>query len=260
MIFIGKRNINVFLKRIINIRDIFSIINFFRIYENPFRAILNEIFSLGSYPRLITIKTPIGKKKITLYSSNDFSTLNLIFCRKDYFYKKDYRIILDIGSNIGISSFYWLTRNKKTKVYCYEPSTKNMNKLKKNLFPFKKRIFLQKKAVSNRDYITTLNIEKTGVYSSINKPKKIKFSNKEKCKVVDINKCINKIININGKLDMIKIDSEGEELKTLYNIKKYFMNYIKCINMDLDKNFNNKKFLLKYKISKVGSATRLIRE
>ena len=78
---------------------------------------------------------------------------------------------VDIGSNIGISSFYWLTRNKKTKVYCYEPSTKNINKLKKNLLPFKKRVFLQKKAVSNRDFTTTLNIEKTGVYSSINKLK-----------------------------------------------------------------------------------------
>jgi FkbM family methyltransferase len=259
MIYIGKRNIILFFKRIINIRNIFSTFNFFRLYDNPLNAIFDEIFSLGKYPKTIFIKTPIGKKKITLYSPNDFSTLNLIFCRKDYFYKKDYQVILDIGSNIGISSFYWLTRNKKTKVYCYEPSTKNINKLKKNLLPFKKRVFLQKKAVSNRDFTTTLNIEKTGVYSSINKLKNIKFTNKEKCRVVDINKCINKIIKINGKLDMIKIDSEGEELKTLYNIKKNYMNSIKCINMDLDKKLANKKILHKFKISKVGSATRLIK-
>jgi len=258
MIFIGKRNIATFFKRILNIQNIYSVVNFFLIYEKPFKAILDEIFSLGSYPKTISVKTPIGKKKITLYSSNDFSTLNLIFCRKDYFYNKDYKVILDIGSNIGISSFYWLTRNKKNKVYCYEPSTDNFNKLKKNLTMFQKRIFLNKKAVSNKSFTTTLNLEKTGVYSSINKLKNIRFINKEKCKVVDINKCISKIIGINGRLDMIKIDSEGEEIKTLYNIKKNYINVIKCVNIDLDKNFDKKRFLLRYKISKIGSATRLV--
>jgi len=257
MIYIGKRNILTFIKRLLSLRNIFSIINFFKVYKSPFRAVFREVFSFDKYPDLISIKTPTGKKKVTLYSPNDFSTLNLIFCRKDYIFKEDYKIILDIGSNIGLSTFYWLTRNKKTKVFCYEPSTSNFKKLKKNLSGFKKRVYLHKEAVSNRNYVTNLNIEKTGVYSSLNKSKKIKFTGTEKCKVVDINKCINKIIKICGKIDMIKIDSEGEEIKTLTSIKKNYLKFIKCINIDLSEDFNKKIFLPQFEISRVGSAIRL---
>ena len=106
--------------------------------------IFREVFSLGSHPKEIYFKTPLGKKKVTIYSINDFSTFNLIFCRQDYLISQKDKIILDVGSNIGLSALYWLTRNNKNIVYCYEPSSLNFMRLKQNLKQFKSRFFLYK--------------------------------------------------------------------------------------------------------------------
>lgn len=41
--------------------------------------------------------------------------------------------LVDVGSNIGIYSLYWLSRKSKAKVIACEPFTENMNLLKTNL-------------------------------------------------------------------------------------------------------------------------------
>ena len=128
---IGKRNILTFLNRIFQIDNYIALINFFKVHKKPFTSIFNEIFSSGLYPAKIYFKTPIGVKSVKIYSPNDFSTFNLIFCRKDYAISTKDNVILDIGSNIGLSAIYWLTRNKKNLVHCYEPSSINFKRLKK---------------------------------------------------------------------------------------------------------------------------------
>ena len=35
-----------------------------------------------------------------------------------------------------------------------------------------------------------------------------------------------------GKIDLIKIDNEGEDLKTVASIDSIFWEYIKCLNVD----------------------------
>ena len=49
---------------------------------------------------------------------------------------------------------------------------------------------------------------------------------------MSINSCIEKIIQQYGKIDIIKIDNEGEELKTVAAIDRKFWGHIKCINVD----------------------------
>jgi hypothetical protein len=44
--------------------------------------------------------------KIKIYSVDDFSTLNLVFCRQDYINLNNKRIVVNIGSNIGITTLY----------------------------------------------------------------------------------------------------------------------------------------------------------
>ena len=127
---IGKRNILIFLNRLFQIDNYLALINFFKVHKKPLTSIFNEIFSTGFYPAKIFFKTPIGVKSVKIYSPNDFSTFNLIFCRQDYLISQKDKIILDIGSNIGLSALYWLTRNNKNIVYCYEPSSLNLKRLK----------------------------------------------------------------------------------------------------------------------------------
>jgi len=43
-----------------------------------------------------------------------------IFCRLDYLAKTDIKVVVDIGSNIGISALYFLSRNKQAKCYLFE--------------------------------------------------------------------------------------------------------------------------------------------
>jgi FkbM family methyltransferase len=254
---IGKRDFSTFIKRIFKIENYLAIIRFFSIHKKPLKRIVNEILSSGTYPKSLRFNTPTGTHQTRLYSPDDFSTFNLIFCRKDYLHKNKHKVILDIGSNIGISAIYWLTRNNKTIVYCYEPSSDNYQKLKKNLIQFEGRFFLYKKAVSSTSFVTYLNLDKSGVYNTINNNQKVNFLKKEKCDVLSINNCIEDIIKKHGKIDMIKIDNEGEELKTVASIDKKFWNIINCLNVDGE---SVKELVPKiFHYSKVGSAQRFLK-
>ena len=254
---IGKRSFITFVKRIFQIENYVAIVKFFNIHKKPFNAIFNEIFSSGKYPRTLYFNSPVGTVKTDLYSANDFSTFNLIFCREDYFYSSKHKIVLDIGSNIGLSAVYWLTRNNKTIVYCYEPSSRNFEKLKKNLEDFKGRFSVYKNAVSSKNFSSYLNLEESGVYNSLNNEKGLDFYEKEQCDVLSINSCIEKIVKKHGKIDIIKIDSEGEEVKTVASIDKKFWNFIYCLNVD---GKSVREFVPRiFNYSKVGSAQRFYR-
>ena len=258
MLRIGKRNLHTFIKRVLKVENYLAIIKFFSIHKNPLTAIFNEIFSTGNYPKLLNFNSPVGKANVKVYSHHDFSTFNLIFCRQDYLYKKKHKIILDIGSNIGLSAIYWLTRNDQTIVYCYEPSSKNFEKLKENLKKYEGRFFIYKNAISSENFSGYLNLEGTGVYNSLNDSKGKNFYNKEKCEVLSINSCIEKIIKKHRKIDIIKIDNEGEEVKTVQSIDKKFWDSIDCLNVD---GKSVQEFIPRiFNYSKVGSAQRYYKD
>lgn len=250
MIKIGKRNLRDFLLRIFDVHSYRSILNFIKIYPNPFSAMWNEIFSLGTYPRTIKINK---RFKIKLYSIHDYSTFNLIFCRKDYFIPKNFDLVIDIGSNIGISVLYWLFNAPNSTVICYEPSSLNYTRLKKNLSLFKKNTIIKKKAVANFSGKRKIFLSKYGVINSI----KEKVSNNyEICDVININKCIKEALKRKKYIDIIKIDVEGFETEILKSIKKEYFNRIAVINIE---GYYDKKIIPKYfSFSRLGSATRFV--
>ena len=51
-------------------------------------------------------------------------------------------------------------------------------------------------------------------------------------KVQDINLCISKIILKHRRIDIIKVDNEGEEVKTISRIDKKYWKYINYLNVD----------------------------
>lgn len=255
---IGKRNLSTFLKRISSLENYKAITKFRKVHINPLKSFYQEIFSTGTYPQKIKFKTPTGQHEIEIYSPADFSTFNLIFCRQDYYFPKNFNSVIDIGSNIGLSSIYWLTRNSHCKVYCYEPSTVNFYRLKKNLESFKNRCTLNNLAVSNYNGSGDLHLEKYGVYSSLKiRDKEKEYLNKEKCQIVHINQCLEEVLKNNDEVDILKIDNEGEEVKTVSSINKSFWKFIKCINVDGN---NVREYIpSNFKLSVVGSAQRFFR-
>ena len=232
MIKIGKRPLSEVINRVFR-KDLFKIIkNFFIVHKNPIQAMYEEFFTKGKYPKLI--ETKIGVK-IKLFSYGDFSTFNLVFCRQDYLADKKINAVLDIGSNIGITAHYWLFKNPKVKIYCYEPSKKNFKRLTENTKKFKKNIKLKQSAVSNFNGYSKLYKSKTGVNDSIIDKVSKDF---EKIKVIKINDILKKIFSNFKNLDILKIDTEGCEREILKSIDKKYFKKIRIINIE-GSNYNN---------------------
>ena len=162
---IGRRRFRAFRRKLLDSSNYKAIPRFFQVHDRPFRVLIEDAFSSGQYPRTMTIKTPIGRVDVHLYSAADLSTLNLVFCRQDYFLPENTRVVVDIGSNIGLSSLYWLTRNQESRVYSHEPSPVSYDRLVRNLKPFEGRFAARPDAVSNFHGTANLGIEPSGVNS-----------------------------------------------------------------------------------------------
>ncbi|HEU4474152.1 MAG TPA: FkbM family methyltransferase [Gemmatimonadales bacterium] len=250
---IGRRRFRAFRRKLLDASNYRAVPRFFRVHDHPFRVLMEDAFSSGRYPRTMSIKTPIGRVAVELYSAADLSTLNLVFCRQDYLLPENTRVVVDIGSNIGLSSLYWLTRNKETQVYSHEPSPVSYERLVKNLKPFEGRVAARPDAVSNFRGTATLGIEPSGVNSSL----ELKSSNAVHCQVIHINEVLGPVLERHDRIDVLKIDSEGHEFRTLEAIKPEYWGRIRCVNIGCHgaRDYIPKEF----RYSRVASAERFYR-
>ncbi|NCR52072.1 MAG: FkbM family methyltransferase [Microcystis aeruginosa L211-07] len=253
---IGKRSLWQFKERALDLNSYASILRFFQVHEYSVKAIVNEVFSRGKYPCTISIKTPLGSQKVNLFSVADFSTLNLIFCRQDYYVPKQLSTIIDIGSNIGLSTLYWLTRNHESFVYCYEPSPISLERLNENLSSFSNRYSVTQAAVSDYTGSGILGLEETGVCSSLD----LKSEKSVECEVIHINEILESAISKHDRIDVLKIDSEGHEVRTLKAIDKSFYPHISVINVEYCQAQQYIPKDLNYQYSFKSFAERFVRE
>ena len=157
-------------------------------------------------------------------------------------------IILDIGSNVGnIATF--LYDNYRSSIYCFEPHPVCYLFSKKYLKKYPK-IKIFNFAISNKQKISKLyltkNLLSNGLSSSssldINKSN-IDKKNFIKVKVLNIKDIIKNF----KKIDLIKIDIEGEEYKILpyliKNINKIGIVYCEFHKKSLKQTINYKKIL-----------------
>lgn len=91
--------------------------NMFRVYDDAIGSCWRYLSARGVYPRSICLRTPLGKIRPVAYSHHDMLTINEIFCRHDYSASASDQIIVDFGSNIGMSALYFLTRSPKSFAY-----------------------------------------------------------------------------------------------------------------------------------------------
>jgi FkbM family methyltransferase len=226
---IGRRDFSEFARRTMDPNNFLAFARMFAVHHRPVRILFEEVFSKGLYPRTVTLKTPTGPLNLMLYSPADMSTLNLIFCRRDYFVPPETKVIVDIGSNIGLSSLFWLTRNDISFVYCYEPSPISFQRLTQNLQAYRNRVSISSHAVSNFTGIVKFGLEPSGVYSSLD----LVSENSVECEVIHINKILGDVIQKHGAIDVLKIDSEGHEIRTLEAIEPGYWKHIRSINVDV---------------------------
>ena len=133
-------------------------------------------------------------------------------------------IIFDIGANIGGYTQLVLDIFKDIdfRIFSFEPSTETFNKLKKNL-PKTNKIELYNMGLGDQNTKMTLlyNKDYSGMSSLYDRRLDdcgLSLDHKEKVKLIKLDDfCDNKMIN---KIDFLKIDTEGHELKVLEGAKE----------------------------------------
>ena len=191
---------------LLNIHNYKSFLRIFVIFNDPIKFLFSLIFN--KVPQQITLRTPIGKIGVNVRNYESLKTIFSIFCREDYFIKKDYKnTFMDIGSNCGYSSLYFLTRNKDNNVICYEPDRKNLDFLKSNLKAFKNRSSIRNVGVAAESGFSEFYLTSDGKYNSLLKMKD--YDEKVTIELVNFNDEIDKCSDNNSLI--IKIDVEGIE-------------------------------------------------
>jgi FkbM family methyltransferase len=178
-----------------------------RTYHRPAATFLRYLIGGGHYPDRITLSTPSGAVGVTLYSEHDLLTLNEIFCRRDYDAPDKAELVVDFGSNIGISALYFLTRNPRAHAYLFEPVPMNVARLRENLGGFEGRYTLFPFAVGMVEGPVPFGCEPTGRYGGIGLSRETRIA--VPCRPANV--VIDEILARYGHIDVLKVDIESFE-------------------------------------------------
>ncbi len=227
---IGQRKIFTVLEAIFQARHYQALYASIRHYPNWLENLKRYVLGTGEYPYGICIRTPLGMIEPTIYGYHDMLTVNEIFCREDYPVGRSHQVIVDIGANIGISALYFLTRHTSCKCYLFEPVPINVERLRRNLQPFAERYVLEEKAVADRSGSFSFGIEPTGRYGGLHRS----TGDNINVSCVHINDVINDILKKEGRIDILKIDIEGDEISTVAAIADHLLKQIEIIYFEFD--------------------------
>jgi FkbM family methyltransferase len=165
----------------------------------------------GNYPYRCEVRTPLGIVAPELHSQHDMITVNELFCREDYRVGPEAQVVVDIGSNIGISALYFLTRSETSRVWLYEPVPRNIERLRENVSGFEGRWRLDQCAVADRDGEEVFSVEPTGRYGGLGAG----HTESIRVRVRDIDEVLREVLNAESRIDVLKLDTEGVEARTL---------------------------------------------
>lgn len=207
-------------RNVVRPRNYVALVRMSRVYEHPLVAVFRYFLGRGSYPCSVRVKTPTGVLPITLFNNQDAITVHEIFCRGDYSCPTPPQVVVDLGSNIGVSALYFLTLASSTYCELYEPDPRNIPKLMSNLQAFDGRFTLHEAAVADREGILSFTREPTGRYGSLENPLPgVANTERIDVRVEHVNNVLRQALSRHGKVDLLKIDTEGSELATLMAIE-----------------------------------------
>lgn len=211
---IGGRPISTILSAPFHKQHYIAAANMLSVYERPLEMFVRYLTASGIYPMEIRAKSPLGSLDLTAYSADDVLSVNEIFCRQDYLCDPTVRVVVDFGSNIGISAAYFLSRNPTAFAYLYEPLPQNTTRLKHNLRFSEGRYELIEAAVGLEDGTAEFGWEPSGRYGGIGQ----ETGNYIKVACKDSNTVLSGIIAKHGQIDVLKVDIETLEKQVVERI------------------------------------------
>ena len=185
--------------------------------RGPADFLRRYVLGRGTYPAKIDLRTPCGPLALEVYSPEDVATINEIFCRRDYEVPRSARTFVDIGANIGISASYFLPRSAEARVWCYEPAPQNIPRLRRQLERFGDRVQIHESAIGVEDGEVEFSVEPTGRYGSA-----ARFPDGyERITVpsLSINTVLEDVLSVTETIDVLKLDTEGLERRTVEAIR-----------------------------------------
>jgi|SRR5215469_491280 len=199
------------------------------VFRNPLTVYWNYINRGGSYPQAYAVRTPLGDRSFTLFSVEDLLTLNEVFARNDYKATSRDEVVVDFGSNIGLSVGYFLTRSPRSFVYAFEPVPRNIVRLRKNLVGLETRYALSTVAVGIENARVKFGTEETGRYGGVG----LETGSLIEVECVSSNQILDSVLSRHGRIDILKADIEGFEERVFGAIPPEFLCrinkiYIEC--------------------------------
>jgi FkbM family methyltransferase len=135
------------------------------VFENPLRLLAGVLQKTS--PPSVRLRTPTGAVTLHLRNFESLKTAFSVFCREDYSVDRVRPLhFLDVGANIGASAVYFLSRNSRNTVHCYEPDAANLEFLRANLAAFGQRARIEELAVGVTSEPLMLFRSADGKYSS----------------------------------------------------------------------------------------------
>lgn len=200
------------------------------VYPRPIEGARRYFLQRGSYPCAWAIRTPAGIMSPTLYSPHDMLTVNEIFCRRDYPAGPDTRVVVDLGSNIGLSALWFLTRGAGARCYLYEPVPLNVARLRANLRGFEERFELDVAAVADRAGTVSFGVEPSGRYGGIG----LELAENITVQCRDVNEVLEEVLERESRIDILKVDTEGLEVPTVASIRPELLDRVQAIYLETE--------------------------
>lgn len=231
------RSIKLIAQNVVRPVNYTAVVRAAGVYENPLTSIARYFMGGGSYPQSVRVRTPIGPQSITAFNSQDMITVHEIFCRQDYRCPSPPQVVVDLGSNIGVSALYFLTRSPSSRCDLYEPDPRNIEKLLQNIQGYEDRCTVHQAAVADTEGTLPFTREPTGRYGALGDKIadwEIPGIEEISVRVENINSVLKQAISRHGVVDLLKIDTEGSELTTLRAIEPDMLKHVRQIAIEWD--------------------------
>jgi FkbM family methyltransferase len=203
-----KRSLATYASAPFQKRHYTAVANIFARAHNPVDFLSRYMLRGGEYPTTLSVRTPAEPRlAIQIYSGEDVQTINEIFCRGDYKVDGSEAVVVDFGSNIGISALYWLHHAPRAFVYLYEPLPMNIERLRKQLTGLESRFELNEVAVGLSNGEVAFGHEPSGRYGGIGRAHMPTIT----VPCIDSNAELARIVDKHGAIDVLKIDIETME-------------------------------------------------
>lgn len=184
-------------------------------FPDPLAVAWRYLTGRGSYPYQVRVRTPLGSVELDLHSAHDLLTVNEIFNRVDYPADERTQVVVDIGANIGVSATYFATRSATTRVYSYEPSPVNLDRLEANVARFGDRVTVIPKAVGPTAGKLKFDAEPIGRYGRLLDDTRPHSENAIEVDVLTLDHVLAEVLDREPHIDVLKIDTEGAEIPTI---------------------------------------------